>query len=286
PPSSSTRPRNTGTRRDGRHSSVARRKLILPFALRAVRYGYGLLVDVEAERLLALDVPTRHPDEEGVVTVLDRVDIPHCKRRRIPSLVHELPLERDVGVACLAAVVEPTPPAHPRGVLIVPVDDPAWTVIVHRGFPRLLAAVDEHVHVRLRIVTDRRTLGVGHGIAKMLLQEVRVVEQLLQVTANLRKPRRDPLRLDGHARVGEELIERVGSVGAQGVLISASLRKIVGRRWPVDPPWTTSGFRRTTMAIKLPDSAKKLLQDKAYGHIVTVGANGRPQVTMVWVDAE
>ena len=40
------------------------------------------------------------------------------------------------------------------------------------------------------------------------------------------------------------------------------------------------------MAIKLPDSAKKLLQDKAYGHVVTVGANGRPQTTMVWVDAE
>src|SRR5215470_2557095 len=40
------------------------------------------------------------------------------------------------------------------------------------------------------------------------------------------------------------------------------------------------------MAIKLPDSAKKLLQDKAYGHVVTVGANGRPQTTMVWIDAE
>jgi PPOX class probable F420-dependent enzyme len=40
------------------------------------------------------------------------------------------------------------------------------------------------------------------------------------------------------------------------------------------------------MAIKLPESAKKLLQDKAYGHVVTVGANGRPQTTMVWVDAE
>jgi len=40
------------------------------------------------------------------------------------------------------------------------------------------------------------------------------------------------------------------------------------------------------MAIKLPDSAKKLLQDKAYGHVVTIGANGRPQTTMVWVDAE
>ena len=40
------------------------------------------------------------------------------------------------------------------------------------------------------------------------------------------------------------------------------------------------------MAIKLPDSAKKLLQDRAYGHVVTVGANGRPQTTMVWVDAE
>src|SRR5262245_41305706 len=40
------------------------------------------------------------------------------------------------------------------------------------------------------------------------------------------------------------------------------------------------------MAIKLPDSPKNLLQDQAYGHVVTVGANGRPQTTMVWVDAE
>src|SRR5215510_10064282 len=40
------------------------------------------------------------------------------------------------------------------------------------------------------------------------------------------------------------------------------------------------------MAIKLPESARKLLQDKAFGHVVTTGANGRPQVTMVWMDAE
>ena len=40
------------------------------------------------------------------------------------------------------------------------------------------------------------------------------------------------------------------------------------------------------MAIKLPESARKLLQDKAYGHVVTTGVNGRPQVTMVWIDAE
>ena len=40
------------------------------------------------------------------------------------------------------------------------------------------------------------------------------------------------------------------------------------------------------MAIKLPESARKVLQDKAYGHVVTLGAGGRPQVTMVWVDAE
>ena len=40
------------------------------------------------------------------------------------------------------------------------------------------------------------------------------------------------------------------------------------------------------MAIKLPESVKKLLQDKAYGHVVTFDAGGRPQVTMVWMDAE
>jgi len=40
------------------------------------------------------------------------------------------------------------------------------------------------------------------------------------------------------------------------------------------------------MAISLPESARKVLQDKAYGHVVTLGPNGRPQVTMVWVDAD
>jgi PPOX class probable F420-dependent enzyme len=40
------------------------------------------------------------------------------------------------------------------------------------------------------------------------------------------------------------------------------------------------------MAIKLPESVKKVLQDKAYGHVVTFGPKGRPQVTMVWVDVE
>src|SRR3989442_15131801 len=40
------------------------------------------------------------------------------------------------------------------------------------------------------------------------------------------------------------------------------------------------------MAIKLPDSVKKILQDKAYGHVITFGAGGKPQVTMVWVDID
>ena len=40
------------------------------------------------------------------------------------------------------------------------------------------------------------------------------------------------------------------------------------------------------MAIKLPESARKVLQDKAYGHVVTSAPNGRPQVTMVWMDVE
>ena len=40
------------------------------------------------------------------------------------------------------------------------------------------------------------------------------------------------------------------------------------------------------MAIKLPEAAKKLLQDKAYGHVVTFNATGRPQLTMVWLDVD
>ena len=40
------------------------------------------------------------------------------------------------------------------------------------------------------------------------------------------------------------------------------------------------------MAIKLPSSVKKIMEDKAYGHVVTLGAAGKPQVTMVWMDVE
>jgi PPOX class probable F420-dependent enzyme len=40
------------------------------------------------------------------------------------------------------------------------------------------------------------------------------------------------------------------------------------------------------VAIKLPESVKKVLQDKAYGHVVTHNAAGHPQLTMVWLDAD
>jgi PPOX class probable F420-dependent enzyme len=40
------------------------------------------------------------------------------------------------------------------------------------------------------------------------------------------------------------------------------------------------------MPIILPQSVKRLLQDKAYGHVVTFNAEGRPQLTMVWMDVD
>ena len=40
------------------------------------------------------------------------------------------------------------------------------------------------------------------------------------------------------------------------------------------------------MAIVLPQSVKRILEDKAYGHVITSGASGKPQVTMVWVDVD
>jgi len=40
------------------------------------------------------------------------------------------------------------------------------------------------------------------------------------------------------------------------------------------------------MAIALPQSVKRILEDKAYGHVITFNAAGKPQVTMVWVDVD
>jgi len=40
------------------------------------------------------------------------------------------------------------------------------------------------------------------------------------------------------------------------------------------------------MAIKLPEGVKKLLTDKAYGHVITHSPKGKVQVTMVWMDVD
>jgi PPOX class probable F420-dependent enzyme len=40
------------------------------------------------------------------------------------------------------------------------------------------------------------------------------------------------------------------------------------------------------MAIALPPSVKKILEDRAYGHVLTYGPNGKPQLSMVWMDVE
>ena len=40
------------------------------------------------------------------------------------------------------------------------------------------------------------------------------------------------------------------------------------------------------MPVTLPQSVKTLLSDKAFGHVVTLNSDGKPQVTMVWMDVE
>lgn len=40
------------------------------------------------------------------------------------------------------------------------------------------------------------------------------------------------------------------------------------------------------MPIKIPQSLRKVLEDKAYGHVVTFNAKGKPEITMVWMDVE
>ena len=40
------------------------------------------------------------------------------------------------------------------------------------------------------------------------------------------------------------------------------------------------------MPVKIPASLKKILEDKAYGHVTTFSAKGNPEVTMVWMDVD
>ena len=40
------------------------------------------------------------------------------------------------------------------------------------------------------------------------------------------------------------------------------------------------------MPVTLPQSVKRLLENKAYGHVVTFNPQGKPQLTMVWMDVD
>lgn len=40
------------------------------------------------------------------------------------------------------------------------------------------------------------------------------------------------------------------------------------------------------MPIAFPKPLKTILEDKAYGHVVTLAANGQPRLTMVWMDVD
>jgi len=75
------------------------------------------------------------------------------------------------------------------------VDHPARTVVVRDGLAALLAAVDEHVHVGLGIVADRRALAVRHRITQVLREQLRVAKQLLHVVADLGEPDGTPFAL-------------------------------------------------------------------------------------------
>jgi PPOX class probable F420-dependent enzyme len=40
------------------------------------------------------------------------------------------------------------------------------------------------------------------------------------------------------------------------------------------------------MSIPIPEGVRSLLEDRAYGHVVTLNPDGTPQVTMVWMDVD
>ena len=40
------------------------------------------------------------------------------------------------------------------------------------------------------------------------------------------------------------------------------------------------------MAVKIPEALRKIIEDKAYGHVITKNPSGSPQVSMVWLDVD
>src|SRR5260370_25697982 len=66
----------------------------------------------------------------------------------------------------------------------------------------------------------------------------------------------------------------------------SALSRGIRRSGPIEHLQGEPEAGRGSMPIGLPESVKTVLEDKPYGHVVTFNPNGRPQVTMVWMDVE
>jgi len=87
--------------------------------------------------------------------------------------------------------------------------------------------------------------------------------------------------------VRHEIAATAGTSAETQLVDRHSSRPAEQRGYPQSGPDNrTCAEEEVIMPITLPQSVKQLLQDRAYGHVVTFNATGSPQMTMVWMDVD
>ena len=90
----------------------------------------GARVVLAARRVDELEAQAQAIRDAGGEAMAIPTDVADREHGSVAGLVREIALELELRVAGLAPVVEEAPAAHARRILVVPVDHPAWTVVV------------------------------------------------------------------------------------------------------------------------------------------------------------
>src|SRR6516162_307923 len=165
--------------------------------------------EIEAHALDLVEVGARHPDEAGVVGIVDGMDgavlVDAGVSRQQAILLDRL----ELGLCGIGAVVLALPLDHVGVVRGLAVDRPGRAMVVRRRHPRLVVDMGEDLESEIGVLVEHLQ-AARHLLAAIAFDEVAIREQLLEFKANLFPALGAAVAGENGAAIRHELIEVVG----------------------------------------------------------------------------
>src|SRR5262249_61269981 len=107
-----------------------------------------LFIKMNAPLFFFSQIAAGNADEEGVITIRDRMNVTFRKGRCLTGIEAELLLQGQLRMPCGITTVQPFPARHVGVMLVLAIHHPARAMVVGRGLAALFPAMHQYMHVR------------------------------------------------------------------------------------------------------------------------------------------